>query len=191
MIANPALPAGDLLLPGWTITQEVTGAKARIVTATVGVSFTTLVLDQVQNWVATTVDPNTNIIIYTPVYCEVETIQIDCDNPGMNKQFNEVVYIFTEQSFSQIVSRTSSNTAGIPITDILIPTIRGGWGIDPWGITPWGGSPSGQGKIRRYVPQAVQRAGWLYVNLTNAEAFTSFGWSGMQMYFKYTSSRQK
>ena len=191
VIANPALPAGIVLLPGWTVTQEVTGATARIVSTTVGVSFTTLVLDKADNWVVTTGVSNTNIIIYTPVYSEVETIQIDCDNPGMNKQFNELVYIFSEQSFTQVTSRISSNTAGVPVTDVLIPMQRGGWGIDPWGITPWGGSPSGQGKIRRYTPQAIQRAGWLYVNLSNAEAFTSFGWSGLQIYFKYTSTRQK
>jgi len=191
VIANPLLPAGVELLPGWTVTQTVTGAKARIVDGTVGVSFTTLILDQPQNWVPTTGSANTNIVIYTPVYSEVKTIQIDCDNPGMNKQFNELVYIFTEQSFSDILAEISSNTSGVPILDVLFPTLTGGWGIDPWGTTPWGGNASGQGKIRRYVPQAVQRAGWIYVKLSHAEAFTSFGWSGLQIYSKITSTRQK
>jgi hypothetical protein len=79
----------------------------------------------------------------------------------------------------------------VPILDYLVPDSRGGWGIDPWGITPWGGGPTGQGKIRRYVPQKVQRAGWLYFNITNAEAFTAFGWSGIEIFYKNTSSRQK
>ena len=185
IIDTPALPAGINLTEGWTVTQTTTGAQARIVSITPGSVTTTLVLDSVQTW------DNTNVTIFTPVYSEVETIQLDCENPGMNKQFSEMVYMFTEQGFTQLTVRISSNTAGIPIEDTLIPTQRGGWGIDPWGITPWGGSPSGQGKIRRYVPQRVQRAGWIYINITNAEAFTSFGWSGLELFYKNTSSRQK
>lgn len=185
-IDTPSLPSGVSLTEGWTVTQTTTGAIARIVTAIDnGGGSTTLNLDRPQTWDASDID------IFVPVYSEVETIQLDCENPGMNKQFTEMVYMFTEQSFTTVNARISSNTAGIPILDILIPTQRGGWGVDPWGTTPWGGNPSGQGKIRRYVPQAVQRAGWMYVNLSNAEAFTSFGWSGIELFYKNTSSRQK
>jgi hypothetical protein len=185
IIDNPQLPLGVNLLPGWTITQFSSGVSARIVSATKGLTTTTVVVDRQQNW---SIGP---VVIYTPVYSEIETIQIDCENPGMNKQFNEIVYMFTEQGFSQLTARVSSDTAGIPITDYLTPQRRGGWGIDPWGPTPWGGGPSGQGKIRRYVPQRVQRAGWLYFNIANAEAFTSFGFSGIEIFYKNTSSRQK
>ena len=185
VINNPLLPPNINLLAGWTVTQTASGATAEIVNAVVGGITTTLTLNVEQTWAAG------NVVIYTPIYSEVETIQLDCQDPGMNKQFTEIVYIFTEQGFSSLDSRISSNTAGIPVLDILTPTIRGGWGIDPWGTSPWGGSPSGQGKIRRYVPQAIQRAGWLYINLRNAEAFKSFGWSGAQLYYKVTSTRQK
>ena len=180
-----SLPAGITIQPGWTILQNNGSALARILQVdTIGAA-TNLILDRAQMW---TTDP---VQIYVPVYSEIETIQIDCENPGMNKQFNEVVYIFTEQGFTQLTSRISSNTAGVPITDYLTPANRGGWSIDPWGVTPWGGSPATQGKIRRYVPQKVQRAGWLYFNISNAEAFTSFGFSGLEIFFKSTSSRQK
>jgi len=185
VIDNPPLPTGVSILPGWTVTQTATGINARITSVSTGLTQTTLVLDREYDW-----DVG-NVVIYIPVYSEVQTIQIDCENPGMNKQFSEMVYMFTEQGFSQLTVRVASDTAGIPITDYLIPQRRGGWGIDPWGTTPWGGGPSGQGKIRRYVPQKVQRAGWLYINITNAEAFTSFGWSGLEIFYKNTSSRQK
>ena len=185
IIANPVLPTGVLLLPGWTITQTSTGSQARIVSVSVGASFTTITLDKLQTWAVG------NVIIYTPVYSVVQTIQLDCNNPAMNKQFSEIVYVFTEQGFTTLNVAISSNTAGVPIIDVLTPTQRGGWGIDPWGITPWGGGIVGQGKIRRYVPQAVQRAGWLYLNIAHAEAFTSFGWSGIELWYKNTSTRQK
>jgi len=185
-IDTPNLPTGEIIVPGWTVLQNNGNAIGRILSSTDdGLGTTTLVLDREQAWTATP------LTLYVPVYSEVETIQLDCENPGMNKQFNEVVYMFTEQGFTQLTARISSNTAGLPITDILTPTQRGGWGIDPWGTTPWGGNPIGQGKIRRYVPQKVQRAGWLYFNISNAEAFTSFGWSGLELFYKQTSSRQK
>jgi len=185
IIDNPPLPIGVAILPGWTITQGGNEAIARVVSAVPGPTTTTILTDAVQHWEAG------EVIIYVPITSTVETIQIDCENPGMNKQFSEMVYMFTEQGFTKLTAKISSNTAGLPITDILIPTHRGGWGIDPWGTTPWGGTLTGQGKIRRYVPQAVQRAGWLYINLSNAEAFTAFGWSGTEIFFKQTSSRQK
>lgn len=188
VITNPILPAGVTIKAGWTILQEETGANARILTVipnSPSVGFTTLITDKPQNW-----QPGP-VILYVPIYTEVETIQVDCENPGMNKQFNEIVYIFTDQSFSKLESRMSSDSTGTAELDILIPFFRGGWGIDPWGTTPWGGNPSGQGKIRRYIAQKIQRAGWVMVNLQNAEAFTAFGWSGLQIFFKQTSSRQK
>ncbi len=185
IIANPSMPAGVVLTEGWTISQANGSALARIQSITAGASFTTLVMDRVQTWTVS------NVTIYVPVYTEVQTIQVDAENPGMNKQFSELIYIFTEQGFTQLTASISSDTAGVPIVDYLTPTNRGGWGIDPWGTTPWGGNPATQGKIRRYVPQKVQRCGWLYINLVNAEAFTSFGWSGFQVFYKQTSSRQK
>jgi hypothetical protein len=185
VVANPLLPAGEFVLPGWTVEQPATGSRARVVTATPGVSFTTLVLDREQLW------DLTDVTLYQPVYSEVETIQMDCQNPGMNKQFTEIVYIFTEQGFTQLAVEYTTDTAIFPAKDIILPNRRGGWGIDPWGLTPWGTGTSGQGKVRRYIPQAVQRAGWIYLNIKNAEAFTRFGWSGAQLFYKNTSSRQK
>jgi len=184
VIANPVLPPSVLLLEGWTVTQVSSGSQARIVTATVGVSNTTLTLDTLQTWEVG------SVIIYTPVYSEIQTIQLDCNNPAMNKQFTEIVYMFTKQGFTTLDAYISSNTAGIPILDVLTPTIQGGWGIDLWGNSPWGGGPNGQGKIRRYVPTAVQRAGWIYLNLSHAEAFTEFGFSGIELFYKQTSTRQ-
>jgi hypothetical protein len=188
-IDKPVLPFGVDLREGWTVEQTsagTSGGRARIV-STSQINDTQIIveLDNTQLW---SVAP---IIIYVPIYSEVETIQLDCENPGMNKQFSEMVYIFTEQGFSKLTARVSSNTTSTQHIDYLKPEIRGGWGIDVWGDSPWGGGVSGQGKIRRYVPQKVQRAGWIYINIQNAEAFTSFGWSGMELYFKSTSSRQK
>lgn len=185
VIDNPTLPLTTTIEVGDTILQSSSSSQARILQKSVGLAQTTLVLDKNRTWKAGA------LLLFKPIKCEVQTIQLDCQNPGMNKQFSEMVYIFTEQSFSQLLVRISTNTTSTPANDILIPLTQGGWGIDPWGTTPWGGSPSGQGKIRRYVPQAVQRAGWLYLNISNAEAFSAFGWSGVELFFNSTSSRER
>jgi hypothetical protein len=184
-ITTPSLPPGVSILPGWTITQSSSGAQARIVSVTTAGAVTTLLLDKIKSWDATPVT------IYTPIKVEVQSVQIDCDNPGMNKQFTEMVYIFSEQGFTSLKAKISSNTISSAISDTLTPTIRGGWGVDSWGDNPWGGVIGGQGKIRRFVPQKVARAGWLFFNISNSEAFSSFGFSGIQVYYRNNSTRQK
>ena len=184
VITNPVLPTGISVAVGWSVSQTTTSSLARVVSVSVGTTNTTLVLDKKLVW------DGTPVILYTPILSEVQTIQLDCDNPAMNKQFSEIIYIFTEQGFTSLAATISSNTSGIPILDTLIPTQRSGWGVGPWGSMPWGGGVTGQGKIRRYCPQAIQRAGWLYLNLINDECFTSFGFSGLELYYKNTSTRE-
>jgi hypothetical protein len=184
VIDNPSLPSGVSLLPGWTIQQGTSGASARIVSTTVGMTQTTVVMDRFENWLAG------DVSILVPVYCEVETIQVDCANPGFNKQFSEIVYLFTEQNFDKVISGIYCDTTSNKTLDDLIPIQTGGWGIGAWGSTPWGGTRPAQGKIRRYVPQAVQRAGWVIINLTLAQVYSGFGFSGFEMYWKVTSTRQ-
>lgn len=187
VIQIPSLPAGVSVIPGWTIREPHFSSQA-IITAVTPIDSThvQLTLDSIQFW-----DLVNPVTLYTPIYSEVQTIQLDCQNPGMNKQFSEIVYLFTVQSFNTVTTTISSDMANQPVSDIITPQVRGGWGYDVWGPTPWGGTPLGQGKVRRYVPQAIQRSGWLYVNITHAESFTSFGWSGAQIFYKNTSSRQK
>jgi hypothetical protein len=185
VIANPALPTGVDVAVGWSIKQVSTSAQARIMAVTSDASFTTLVLDAFPDWAAG------DVTLYTPIYTDVQTVQIDCQNPGMNKQFTEIIYIFTEQSFSSLTAGISSNTISNPYIDTLVPVNSGGWGIDIWGASVWGGEQVVQGKIRRIIPQKVQRAGWLYVNIANAECFTKFGWSGLDIRYVTTSTRQK
>lgn len=171
---------------GWTLRNDANGIEATITACEVN-EFGEIVVtvDKDQPFAV-----DQELWMYQPIRTEVQTIQLDCNVPGMNKQFSEIVYIFTEQGFQKLTVTMNSNTSVSPITDILIPAKNNGWGIDPWGSV-WGGVPRTQGKIRRYVPQAVQRAGWLYVNIVHEEAFTNFGWSGLELYYKPTSTRQK
>ena len=185
VIPNPTLPFGVQILPKWTVQKADTGENFVIAAVTVGMTTTTLTLKTESTWAAGAIK------LFVPIATEVETVQIDCQNPGMNKQFSECDYIFTEQGFNELDVSYTSDTTNIPATDIITPNILGGWGIDPYGEVPWGGGATGQGKRHRYIPQKVQRSGWIYINIKNQEAFTSFGFSGIEIFFKNTSSRNK
>lgn len=185
VIPNITLPFGTNILPGWTVQQQTSGQNFIVESATIGMIETTIKLTTPTTWTAQAIK------LYTPIYTEVQTIQVDCQNPGMNKQFSECIFVFTEQGFDRITLRYTSDTTNVPAVDYITPNTVGGWGIDPWGVVPWGGGTSGQGKRRRYVPQTIQRAGWVYINIQNAQAFTSFGLSGYEMIFKSTSTRNR
>jgi hypothetical protein len=193
----------DVFQPGQTVVQYTSShlktqtAKANILTVTSVGDLITITTDSKQYWEASSAPTGVDgeltapLVIYNPIYSEVQTIQMDCQNPAMNKQFTEIVYLFTEQGFRTLQTKISSNTSAIPAYDTLLPARIGGWGYDPWGDSPWGGATSSQGKVRRMVPQSVQRAGWLYIYINHKECFESFGWSGAQLYYKNTSTRQK
>lgn len=185
VIDNPDLPAGKEIEVGMTIVQSPGSANVRITGVTVGMTQTTLTVAQNQIWAAG------DVVIYTPIDSIVRFVQIDCENAGMNKQFTEIVYVFTEQSFNELTVSISTNASSTPHLDYIVPTSRNGWGIDPFGEFPWGSPNSGQGKIRRYLPTKVQRAGWLYITMENKEAFTKFGLSALELFYKNTSSREK
>lgn len=171
---------------GWIIKQDAIDGTVLQATVVEVVSESEYIVDKQLAW-----NSIYSIFMYQPIHTTVETIQLDCDNPGMNKQFSEIVYMFTTQDFASIDVAISSNTTAMPEYDTLVPLQRGGWGVTPWGPTPWGTGVTGQGKVRRYMPQKMQRAGWVYVNLQNEECFTSFGWSGLELHYKNTSTRQK
>ena len=180
---NFLLPSLVSVQPGWTLACESTGAVAQIVSVTVGAQ-TTIVVDSPQLW------SNSEIWAYVPVLSEIQTIQMDCQNPAMNKQFVEASYVFTEQSFSKLKLSITSNMSSSATVDYLIPQATTGWGSETWGSSPWGSSTPVQGKIRRFIPRTMQRMGWIYINLKNEKAFTGFGFSGMVLSYNITSTRQ-
>ena len=184
-INNVPLPPNQSIETGWTIKQETTG-NAIITNIEYDGDTTILTVDKKYVW-----DLEQDVVIYQPIDCKVKTIQLDCQDPGQNKQFSEMVYMFTVQDFNSIEVSITADTTQSPQLDELTPQVSNGWGSLPWGVGPWGGGRLGQGKIRRYVPQNIQRAGWIYITLSNSECFSTFGWSGVELFYHKTSSRQR
>jgi hypothetical protein len=130
-------------------------------------------------------------IAYTPINPIITTIQQDCGNAGQLKQISEVSFIFMETNFSTMTANFSSDMSATTYPVTLTPVAQSSFGNFNWGIPAWGGTSGGQARIRKLVPQPVQRCNWINVQLSTYEAFTSFGLSGLSLQFNSMSSRQK
>jgi hypothetical protein len=130
-------------------------------------------------------------VVYAPIVPTVTTIQQDCGNPGIMKQVSEISFLFMESNFEAMTANFNSDMSVNTYPVTLIPISQGSWGNFNWGMIPWGGSSGGQCRIRKVMPQPVQRCNWFNVQLTNSQAFTSFGLSGVSVQYNAMSSRQK
>lgn len=128
-------------------------------------------------------------IVYTPIEDVLQWVPIDCENPGILKQYSEITLQFKNAAFREIEATFSTNiSAGPSIVDIENNS-GVGWGGFPWGSGTWGGALGGQGVLRTYVPREKQRGHWLFLQLRTNEAFTGFSLQGVSTMFKPMSSR--
>lgn len=130
--------------------------------------------------------------VYEPIENIIEWNPIDCENPGILKQFSEISLFFQDAAFSSIDVTFSSNITGATSTvPIANNSGSGGWGNFNWGAVPWGGSYGGQAVLRTYVTRNQQRCSWLGIKLKTEESFTGFSLKGVSLMFNPMSSRIK
>ncbi len=129
--------------------------------------------------------------VYEPIMNMLQWAPIDCENPGLMKQFSEISLFFRNAAFQIIdVTFESNITAGsttVPVQNISL----GGWGQFPWGEEPWGGVLGGEAVLRTYVTPEQQRAHWILITLSTEEAFTGFSLQGLSIWFNPMSPRVK
>lgn len=129
--------------------------------------------------------------VYTPIDNFIKYAPIDCENPGVLKQFCEVSLFFRNAAFIEIEAGFSTNVfSGETIVDV-VNNSNTGWGNFNWGDAPWGGTLGGQAVLRTYVPRNQQRASWLTLSLRTNQSFTSFSLQGVSLMFNQMSSRIK
>lgn len=133
-----------------------------------------------------TVDPAT---VYTPIENVLQWAPVDCENPGILKQFSELSLFFKNAAFTTIDAIFSTNISTGAETVPLTSRSPNGWGRFPWGQGPWGGQLGGSAVIRTYVPREKQRGSWLTLKLRTNQAFTGFSLQGVSFIFNSMSSR--
>lgn len=130
-------------------------------------------------------------IVYTPIEDILRWVPIDCENPGILKQFSEISLQFKNAAFREIDASFSTNISTGAETVPILNNSGTGWGDLPWGEFPWGGQLGGQNVLRTYVPREKQRGHWLVLELRTNEAFTGFSLQGVSTIFNPMSSRFK
>jgi hypothetical protein len=127
--------------------------------------------------------------VYTPIDNLIQWAPIDCENPGILKQFSEITLFFRNAAFTEIDATFSSNISLGPETVSIENQSTAGWGDLPWSEFEWGGNLGGQSPLRTYVPREKQRCSWLVLSLRTQEAFTGFSLQGVSLMFNQMSSR--
>lgn len=129
--------------------------------------------------------------VYTPIDNQIQWAPIDCENPGILKQFSEISLFFKNAAFREIEASFGTNILSDEIVTIANNSSKDGWGNFGWGGQPWGGIPGGQAVLRTYVPRNQQRGSWMNLSLRTQQAFTGFSLQGVSLMFNPMSSRQK
>jgi hypothetical protein len=128
-------------------------------------------------------------IVYTPILNRVRWSGIDSDNPGVLKQFSEVMFFFKNTAFREIQAKFASNiSTGVVTVPVLNNTGSAQWGNFDWGDQPWGGQFGGANVLRTYVPREKQMNNWLELSIETNEAFTGFSLEGISLWFTPMSS---
>lgn len=164
---------------GQTIGQ---GTRRAVITDIDGLTLTTTPISGLVTGAAT---------VYVPIRNEITWAPIDCDNPGILKQFSEISLFFRDAAFFEIEAGFSTNISLGFQTVNIENTVSTGWGRPPWGTFPWGSELGGQNVLRTYVPREKQRAHWLMLALETNQAFTGFSLQGVSVIFNTMTSRFK
>lgn len=129
--------------------------------------------------------------VYTPIENSIAWTPIDCENPGILKQFSEISLFFKNAAFNEIEASFGTNILTDETVTIKNNAAQDAWDSFGWGGQPWGGVSGGQAVLRTYVPRNQQRGSWMNLALKTAEAFTGFSLQGVSVMFNPMSSRQK
>jgi len=166
---------------GMTIVQ---GGGIALITAIAGTVIT------VGNTTSFTAAPG-DAFVYQPILNTITWAPIDCENPGILKQFSEVSFFFRNAAFTSIDAIFQSNLLVEEATVTVTNNSQEGWGEFGWGLVPWGGVLGGQAVLRTYVPRNQQRCSWLTISLSTEESFTGFSLQGLSLVFSPMTSRIK
>lgn len=144
---------------------------------------TSVTVNDVNTWVLGSVD------ILKGIDCQLEWTNQACENPGVEKHFQEAVLIFKKQNFvnSQISFYTDLSGGYEPST--LAGTYGSGlWGAAAWGTELWGGI-SRPKPLRAFIPREKSRGSIISVKYGNRQGFSEFSIQGISLQFEFVSER--
>lgn len=140
-------------------------------------SATDITVEDVYTWDAAAATVN------TPINCTIEWVPEHAGNPGIQKHWREMSFIFDDAAFNEITTTVSSNFVGEKSITLSSIIAGSAWGEFAWGGSAWGGALGGSAIIRTLFPRDTQRSHWVGIKLNLNEAFTSFSVAGVSVFF--------
>jgi hypothetical protein len=128
---------------------------------------------------------------YKPIASEIKWAPTTGNNPGVIKQFSDIMVFFRQANFDDILMNFTSNFTNQQSTVPMVPVRSGQWGNSSWGTSPWGGGPPLIQPIRTYVPLEMQRCNWLNIGVFHNEALTVFAFCGLSVTYHDVSTRMR
>lgn len=168
------LAIGDLLYESPTVASPITD---------IDVVNNTVTVRSALDW---TIGP---VTVNQGITCTVEWANQTLGNPGVDKLFQEVAFLFKKQSFitSQVGFYTDLS-GGYSYSTLTGVFSAGGWGLNPWGQELWGGITRPK-PLRAFVPRDKSRGSILSVRFVNRQAYSEFALQGLSLQFEFVSER--
>lgn len=130
-----------------------------------------------------------DVIINKAIDCKVEWVNQHCGNPGVDKMFQEVAFMFKKQSFvKSLVGFYTDMSGGYQYTNLTGMYGTGVWGASPWGTDLWGGVTRPK-PLRVLIPREKSRGTLLVMRYENRFAYSEFIIQGLSLQFDFTTDR--
>jgi hypothetical protein len=126
---------------------------------------------------------NGSAIVFKPIEVNVSWSPIHGGNPGIVKQFRDIVMFFRTANFNQLEVEFTSNQSSYPETFDVVPSIDGLWGFFPWGGLPWGQTTAPLQAIRTLIPAEKTRCHWYNFAVYHSQALSNFSMVGITTWF--------
>lgn len=127
---------------------------------------------------ATIVQPFVQTIVTTP---------ISANFTHYMKNFNRLIYNFSNANFSSITASCISDASLYSENWPIVPQINGQWGLFLWGQLPWNGSSLLTQAVATLPPREKMLAHWVQVGLSLNEALKNFQFLGCSLSYDIVS----
>ena len=127
--------------------------------------------------------------VYTAINQKVEWNLIAGGNPGIYKQWYDIVYIFLNAGFSAITQKAKSHFSQGFTSTTIQANLTAQWGNFGFGDEVWGGTFGGSQPLHTYLPRDSQIAHWIQLRLELSQAFTSITLGGVHLKFDFLDGR--
>jgi hypothetical protein len=168
------LTIGDLVNQSLTVNSPITAIDA---------STNSITLKDVKTWTpgATTINK--------AIQSTVEWVNQACGNPGMDKHFQECVFLFRQQNFiTASASFYTELSGGYQTSKITGVYGTGLWGSQ-WGSDLWGGI-SRPKPLRVLIPREKSRGTLLSVKYVCRQGYSQFALQGLSLIWDTVSERE-